>query len=49
MPKATVTKPTPRPVGAPRTLPDGTRNRTLRLTDAEYAALRAYLKELRKS
>lgn len=30
--------------GRPRTTPEGTRNRTIRCTDAEYDALMSYLR-----
>ncbi len=37
----------PRPVGRPKTNPDGTRVRGFRVTDAEWEALKAHLKKLR--
>lgn len=42
-----MTTPTPRR-GRPRSIPDGTRIRGIRLTDAEYAAVREYVRKLRK-
>lgn len=42
-----MTPPTPRR-GRPHTLPDGTRVRGIRLTDAEYEAVQEYVKKLRK-
>lgn len=42
-----MTTPNPRR-GRPNTLPDGTRVRGIRLTDAEYAAVQEYVKRLRK-
>lgn len=42
-----MTTPTPRR-GRPRSIPDGTRIRGIRLTDAEYAAVQKYVKRLRK-
>lgn len=47
----TAKKPHPgpaRPVGRPPKLPAGARPRTLRMTDAEYAAVVALLEGLRK-
>lgn len=40
-------EPKPRPVGRPRSIPDGARPRAVRMTDAEYAAVLAYLAKLR--
>lgn len=34
--------------GRPHTLPDGTRVRGIRLTDAEYEAVKRYVVQLRK-
>jgi hypothetical protein len=40
--------PKPRPVGRPKSTPDGTKNRGFRVTDAEWELLKAYLKKLRR-
>jgi hypothetical protein len=37
----------PRGAGRPKTLPDDSRNRTIRLSDAEYAAVMQFVRELR--
>lgn len=36
-----------RGAGAPRTLPAGTRNRTIRLTDDEFARVKAFVAAMR--
>jgi hypothetical protein len=41
------TPPEPRPVGRPKSTPDGTRIRGFRVTDAEWSLLKAYLAKLR--
>jgi hypothetical protein len=35
-------------MGRPLTLPPGTRNRTIRLTDAEWDAVRAFVQTIRE-
>lgn len=42
-----MTPPTPRR-GRPRSIPDGTRIRGIRLTDTEYAAVQEFVRKLRK-
>lgn len=42
-----MTPPTPRR-GRPRSIPDGTRVRGIRMTDAEWAAVKQFLKQRRK-
>lgn len=39
--------PGPRPVGRPKSNPDGTKVRGFRVTDAEWSLLKAYLAKLR--
>jgi hypothetical protein len=41
--------PKPRPVGRPKSNPDGTRVRGFRVTDSEWEQLKAYLSKLRSN
>jgi len=47
MPPKKPEKKPPRPVGRPRTIPCGAKLRTIRVTDAEWVAVKQFVDEMR--